>query len=80
MARTQDPHSATNQFCINTKNNKPLDHKGKTPQGWGYTVFGKVIKGMDMVDAISKVKTTTKGSMKDVPVEPVIITKITVKK
>lgn len=79
MARTQDPHSATNQFFINTKNNKPLDHKSKTHQGWGYTVFGKVIKGMDVVDAISKVKTGTRGSMSNVPVEPVIITKVTVK-
>ena len=79
MARTQDPHSATNQFFINTKNNKPLDHKSKTPPNWGYTVFGKVIKGMGVVDAISKVKTGTRGSMANVPVEPVIITKMTVK-
>jgi len=79
MARTQDPHSATNQFFINTKDNTPLDHKSKTLQGWGYTVFGKVIKGMDVVDAISKVKTGTRGHMANVPVEPVIITKVTVK-
>jgi len=79
MARTQDPHSATNQFFINTKNNTPLDHKSKTSQGWGYTVFGKVIKGMDVVDAISKVKTGMRGSMANVPVEPVIITNMTVK-
>ena len=79
MARTRDPHSATNQFFINTKNNKSLDHKGKTPQGWGYTVFGKVIEGMDVVDAISKVKTGSRGPMSNVPVEPVIISKITVK-
>ena len=79
MARTQDPHSATAQFFINTNNNKFLNHKSKTPQGWGYAVFGKVIKGMDVVDAISKVKTGTRGAMSNVPVEPVIITKVTVK-
>jgi cyclophilin family peptidyl-prolyl cis-trans isomerase len=79
MARTQDPHSATNQFFINTKNNKSLDHKSKSPQGWGYTVFGRVIKGMDVVDAISKVKTGTRGSMSNVPVESVIITKMTIR-
>ncbi|MBW1782530.1 MAG: peptidyl-prolyl cis-trans isomerase [Deltaproteobacteria bacterium] len=79
MARTQDPHSATAQFFINTKNNAFLNHKSKTPEGWGYTVFGKVIKGMDVVDVISKVPTGTRGSMSDVPVEPVVITKVTVK-
>ena len=79
MARTRDPHSATDQFFINTKDNPNLDHTSKTPQGWGYTVFGKVIKGMDVVDAISKVKTTRRGPMADVPVEPVIINRITVK-
>ena len=79
MARTQDPNSATAQFFINTKSNTFLNHTSKTPQGWGYTVFGKVIKGMDVVDAISKVKTATRGSMSDVPVEPVVITKVTVK-
>ena len=79
MARTQDPHSATAQFFINTKNNTFLNHKSKTPKGWGYTVFGKVVKGMDVVDAISKVETGTKGSMSNVPVEPVVITKMTIK-
>ncbi len=79
MARTPDPHSASDQFFINTKNNTSLNHKSKTPEGWGYTVFGKVTKGMDVVDAISKVNTTTRGSMSDVPVEPVVITKVTVK-
>ncbi len=78
MARTQDPHSATNQFFINTKNNGFLNHKSATPQGWGYAVFGKVVKGMDVVDAISAVKTTKKGMMSDVPVEPVKIIKMTV--
>ena len=79
MARTQDPHSATAQFFINTKDNTFLNHKSKTSKGWGYTVFGKVTKGMDVVDAISKVKTGTRRSMSNVPVEPVVITKITVK-
>jgi peptidyl-prolyl cis-trans isomerase B (cyclophilin B) len=80
MARTSNPHSATDQFFINTKYNKSLDHKSKTSQGWGYTVFGKVIEGMDVVDVISKVKTGKKSYMSDVPVEPVIITKMSVKK
>jgi len=79
MARTPDPHSATDQFFINTKSNSFLDHKNTTAQGWGYAVFGKVVKGMDVVDAISGVKTAKKGMMSDVPVEPVIIIKMTVK-
>lgn len=79
MARTPDPHSATAQFFINTKDNAFLNHKSKTPRGWGYAVFGKVIEGMDVVDAISKVKTGKRGGMSDVPVEPVVITKVTVK-
>lgn len=80
MARTQDPHSATAQFFINIKDNKFLDHTAETSQGWGYAVFGKVIEGMDVVDAISKVKTGTKGSYQNVPLEPVFIVKATVKK
>ncbi|MCG6881683.1 MAG: peptidyl-prolyl cis-trans isomerase [Deltaproteobacteria bacterium] len=79
MARTPDPHSATDQFFINTKSNSFLDHKDTTAQGWGYAVFGKVVKGMDVVDAISDVKTAKKGMMSDVPVEPVTIIKMTVK-
>jgi cyclophilin family peptidyl-prolyl cis-trans isomerase len=78
MARTPDPNSATDQFFINTKNNTFLNHKNETPQGWGYAVFGKVIQGMDVVDEISKVKTGEKGSMSDVPMEPVVIEKVTV--
>lgn len=78
MARTPDPNSATDQFFINTKNNAFLNHKNETPQGWGYAVFGKVIQGMDVVDEISKVKTGKKGEMSDVPVDPVIIEKVTV--
>jgi len=73
MARTGDPHSATAQFFINTVNNDFLNHKNKTQQGWGYAAFGKVVEGMDTVDAISAVKTTTRGPYRDVPVEPVVI-------
>ena len=73
MARTSDPHSATAQFFINTVNNEFLNFKSKTSQGWGYAVFGKVIKGMDVVDAISAAKTTSRGPYRDVPVEPIII-------
>ena len=54
MARTSDPHSATNQFFINVNNNSFLNHKGKNPAGYGYAVFGKVIKGMEFVDLIKK--------------------------
>ncbi len=80
MARTPDPHSATDQFFINLKNNGFLNYKSKTAQGWGYTVFGKVAKGMDVVDAISDVKTAKNGMMSNVPVEPVRIIKMTIKK
>jgi peptidyl-prolyl cis-trans isomerase B (cyclophilin B) len=73
MARTGDPHSATAQFFINSKNNDFLNHKSKTQQGWGYTAFGKVIEGMKTVDAISAVKTKTAGGFRDVPAEPVVI-------
>ncbi len=78
MARTPDPHSATDQFFINTKSNGFLNHTSETPRGWGYTVFGKVVKGMDVVDAISGVKTAKKGMMGDVPVTPVRIIKMTI--
>ena len=74
MARTGDPHSATAQFFINTANNDFLNHKNKTQQGWGYAAFGKVIEGMNVIDAISAVKTTKRGMYRDVPVEPVVIT------
>lgn len=79
MARTPDPHSATDQFFINTKNNSFLNHKNTTTRGWGYTVFGKVVEGMDVVNAISGVKTAKKGMMSNVPVEPVKIIKMTIK-
>ena len=74
MASRGDPHSATAQFFINTVNNDFLNHKNKTQPGWGYAAFGKVIEGMDVVDAISAVKTTKRGMYGDVPVEPVVIT------
>ena len=68
MARTSDPHSAGAQFFINVKNNDFLNHSSKTPQGWGYTVFGKVIAGQDVVDKIAKVPTGAKGPFPtDVP-------------
>jgi cyclophilin family peptidyl-prolyl cis-trans isomerase len=76
MARTSNPHSATAQFFINTKNNDFLNHKGKSPQGWGYAVFGRVAEGMDVVDAISKVKTGARGPFRDVPSDPVVITRV----
>jgi peptidyl-prolyl cis-trans isomerase B (cyclophilin B) len=76
MARTNDPHSATAQFFINVKDNTFLDHRSKTPSGYGYTVFGKVIDGMDVVKKIEKVKTTTRSPHQNVPDEPVIIKSI----
>ena len=73
MARTGDPHSATAQFFINSKNNDFLNHRSKSQQGWGYAAFGKVIDGMKTVDVISAVKTTSRGPFRDVPAEPVVI-------
>ena len=78
MARTGDPHSATAQFFINLKNNGFLNHTGKNAQGWGYTVFGKVVEGMDTVNAIAQVKTARGQISEAVPNEPVILTKATV--
>jgi peptidyl-prolyl cis-trans isomerase B (cyclophilin B) len=78
MARTGEPHSARAQFFINLKNNGFLNHTGKTPQGWGYAVFGNVIEGMEVVDAIAQVSTTTKGPYANVPTQPVVIQKATV--
>ncbi len=75
MARTNVVNSATSQFFINVADNAFLNHKNETPQGFGYCVFGKVVKGMDVVDAIGKVKTGTKNGMNDVPVEVVSIKK-----
>lgn len=73
MARTSDPHSASSQFFINVSNNSFLNHSTPTPQGWGYAVFGRVVDGFDVVDAIKKVKTGGKSGHQDVPVEDVII-------
>ncbi len=79
MARTSDPHSATNQFFINTADNAFLDHKGKNTRGWGYAVFGKVTDGMDVVDAIASVKTGPRGPFRsDVPLETIEIVSVKV--
>ena len=75
MARTPDPNSATAQFFINVADNAFLNYSSPTPQGWGYAVFGKVVSGQDVVDAIAAVKTTSHYPHSDVPAEPVIITK-----
>jgi len=75
MARTNDPHSATAQFFINTTDNSFLNHSSPTPQGWGYAVFGKVVAGTEVVDAIRAVKTGRKGFHDDVPVQDVVIEK-----
>jgi cyclophilin family peptidyl-prolyl cis-trans isomerase len=79
MARTGDPHSATAQFFINLKDNGFLNHTGKNPQGWGYTVFGRVIEGMDAVDRIAGVKTSPGRISEAVPQEAVVIEKATVR-
>ncbi|WVH09562.1 MAG: Peptidyl-prolyl cis-trans isomerase PpiB [Fluviibacter phosphoraccumulans EoVTN8] len=79
MARTSDPHSATDQFFINVADNDFLNFKSETPQGWGYAVFGKVTDGMDVVNKIKAVKTGTSGFHQDVPKEDVIIQSVTVK-
>ena len=76
MARTSDPHSATSQFFINVGDNKFLNFKSPDPQGFGYTVFGKVVAGMDVVDTIAKTATGAGGPFpKDVPQQKVVITK-----
>jgi peptidyl-prolyl cis-trans isomerase B (cyclophilin B) len=80
MARTPAPHSASAQFFINLIDNSFLDFRAKTDDAWGYCVFGKVTKGMAVVDAIAKVQTTTNGMNSDVPVTPVIIKKASVVK
>lgn len=76
MARTQVVDSATSQFFINTADNAFLNHRDKTPQGYGYAVFGKVVSGIDVVEKIEKVPTATRGFHENVPVEPVIIKSI----
>lgn len=78
MARTPDPNSATAQFFINLKNNSFLDFKSKTPQGWGYAVFGQVVKGMDIVDKIAAQPTGSHGHHQDVPKEQIVIKKVSI--
>ena len=76
MARTNNPHSATSQFFINVTNNSNLDFREKRPRAWGYAVFGRVIKGMDVVKAIKSVETGTRGRYRDVPKQTVLISKV----
>lgn len=78
MARTMVPDSASAQFFINVKDNDFLNFTSPTTQGWGYCVFGKVVEGMDVVDKIKAVPTTSRAGHQDVPVEPVVIEKAVV--
>ncbi|RDL46013.1 peptidylprolyl isomerase [Marinomonas piezotolerans] len=73
MARTMDPHSASAQFFINVADNSFLNHRSKTPDGWGYAVFGKVTAGMDVVNKMKEAPTTVKSGHQDVPVEDIVI-------
>ncbi|MBI3145834.1 MAG: peptidyl-prolyl cis-trans isomerase [Pseudogulbenkiania sp.] len=79
MARTNDPNSATAQFFINVADNDFLNYQSSTPQGWGYAVFGKVSKGMDVVNRIAKTRTGSMNGMGDVPFEPIVIQKAILK-
>lgn len=76
MARTNDPHSATSQFFINVADNDFLNHTSPTPRGWGYAVFGKVVAGTDVLDAIAAVRTASRSWYGDVPVEDVVMEKV----
>jgi peptidyl-prolyl cis-trans isomerase B (cyclophilin B) len=78
MARTSVPHSATAQFFINAKDNGFLDFTSESPQGWGYAVFGKVVSGTEVVDAIEGVRTGSRGGHDDVPLDDVVIKSVTV--
>ena len=78
MYKRQDPHSATSQFFINLKDNSFLDHTEKTGSGWGYAVFGRVTSGMEVVEAIAAVQTGNSGFHQDVPVEDIVVEKVTV--
>jgi peptidyl-prolyl cis-trans isomerase B (cyclophilin B) len=78
MARTSDPHSATAQFFINVNDNDFLNYTAQSQNGWGYCVFGKVVDGMDVIDKIKAVKTTTHRGHENVPAEAVVIKKVTV--
>jgi len=75
MARTSEPHSASSQFFINVADNDFLDHKGPSPQGWGYCVFGKVVAGQDVVDRIKTMPTGNSGHHQNVPNDDVVITR-----
>jgi peptidyl-prolyl cis-trans isomerase B (cyclophilin B) len=77
MARTSDPHSATSQFFINTVDNGFLDFRAENAQGWGYAVFGRVVEGMDVVEAIEAMVTGRKGFHDDVPLVDVVIERVT---
>lgn len=76
MARTNDPHSATSQFFINVADNDFLNHTSPTSRGWGYAVFGKVVSGTDVIDAIARVRTASRSWYGDVPVEDVVMEKV----
>ncbi|MCT8343272.1 MULTISPECIES: peptidylprolyl isomerase B [Photorhabdus] len=78
MARTNDPHSATAQFFINVVDNDFLNFRSERPDGWGYCVFAEVVEGMDVVDKIKSVSTGRSGMHQDVPLEDVIIEKVTI--
>ena len=78
MARAMDPHSATAQFFLNVKDNDFLNHSGKNMQGWGYTVFGKVTAGDDVLDKIRSVETGNKSGHQDVPKDSIVIESVTV--
>lgn len=78
MARTSDPHSASAQFFINAKDNDFLDFKSESGSGWGYAVFGQVTQGMEVVDAIERVKTTTVKHHENVPEDDVVITQVVI--
>lgn len=79
MARTSSPHSARSQFFINLIDNPNLDHKAKTEAGWGYTVFGRVIDGLPIVESISDVPTSSKGGHRNLPILPVTIDRVRVR-
>ncbi|MBI1283805.1 MAG: peptidyl-prolyl cis-trans isomerase [Thiobacillus sp.] len=78
MARTGEPHSASSQFFINVADNAFLNHRGKSFEGWGYAVFGQVVDGMDVVDAIAAVPRGNRGPHGDVPIEPVVMLHVSV--
>lgn len=78
MARTPNPHSASAQFFINVADNDFLNHRSKTPDGWGYAVFGRVTQGMEVVDKIKKVETGSRRGHQDVPTDAVLIERVTI--